>query len=92
MSNKHQARTMVNSGSVHYAVVDKSTIECDSKNKNDFVSKRGVSIPALYKPTHNKSESGLKQKSCSVNKNNVRKIKDSSGISPIITEHLIKTY
>lgn len=50
--------------------------------------KKSVSIPAQYKPIHNKSETGVK-KSCPLHKK--KKIKDPDGL-PYVTDHLIKTY
>ncbi|KAJ2938803.1 hypothetical protein O0L34_g18425 [Tuta absoluta] len=52
--------------------------------------KKSVSIPAQYKPTHNKSESGHKQKSCPLHKK--KKMKDPKQFQPYVSDHLIKTY
>lgn len=53
-------------------------------------TKKSVSIPAQYKPTHNKSETGHKQKSCPVHKK--KKMKDPETFTPFVSDHLIKTY
>lgn len=51
--------------------------------------KKSVSISAQYKHTHNKSESGHKQKSCPLHKK--KKIKDPEAFPPF-SDHLLKTY
>ncbi|KAI8439856.1 hypothetical protein MSG28_001325 [Choristoneura fumiferana] len=42
-----------------------------------------------YKPIHNKSETGHKQKSCSLRK---KEMKDPEAFTPFVSDHLIKTY
>lgn len=51
-------------------------------------NKKSVSISAQYKPIHNKSEAGPKQKSCPLHKKN--KIKEPDPL-PFVSDHLIKT-
>ncbi|XP_026491486.1 protein O-mannosyl-transferase TMTC1-like [Vanessa tameamea] len=64
---------------------DKLRASCQ---KNAY-NKKSVSISAQYKPIHNKSEAGIKQKSCPLHKK--KKIKDSDTL-PYVSDHLIKTY
>ncbi|XP_049865069.1 protein O-mannosyl-transferase TMTC1-like [Pectinophora gossypiella] len=52
--------------------------------------KKSVSLSAQYKPTHNKSETGLKQKSCPLHKK--KKMKDPEPFQQFVSDHLIKTY
>lgn len=68
-----------------------STNDCQRYKNIEYRSKK-VSIPTLYKPTHNKSETGHKHKSCPLHKKNVNKIKEREGLTPFISDHMIKTY
>nr|XP_037870885.1 protein O-mannosyl-transferase TMTC1 isoform X2 [Bombyx mori] len=49
-------------------------------------------LSAQYKPTHNKSETGHKLKSCPLNKKKERRIKDPETFPSFVSDHLIKTY
>lgn len=51
--------------------------------------KKSVSLSSHYKLTHNKSETGQRQKSCPLHKK--KKIKDPE-FTPFVSDHLIKTY
>ncbi|KAJ8724726.1 hypothetical protein PYW07_015684 [Mythimna separata] len=51
--------------------------------------KKSVSLSSHFKLTHNKSESGQRQKSCPLHKK--KKIKDPE-FTPFVSDHLIKTY
>lgn len=82
-----QYKSVVCSGSTTNSVVDKITMN-NCQKPNDY-NKKSVSIPAQYKPTHNKSEIGHKQKSCPLHKK--KKIKDET-FTPFVSDHLIKTY
>ncbi|KOB72218.1 Transmembrane and TPR repeat-containing protein 1 [Operophtera brumata] len=78
-------RTLQTHAGVKCAHVDKvNKISCQ---KN--FSKKSVSISAQYKHTHNKSETGHKQKSCPLHKK--KNIKDPEAFPPF-SDHLIKTY
>lgn len=66
-------------------ITSKKNIENSCQN-----SKKSVSISAQYKPTHNKSEIGHKQKSCPLHKK--KKIEDPESFPSFGSEHLIKTY
>ncbi|XP_060800684.1 protein O-mannosyl-transferase TMTC1 [Amyelois transitella] len=71
---------------------DKDTVVA-SVNKNHCENKdlkKSVSISAQYKPTHNKSDIGHKQKSCPLH--NKKKIKEPETFTPFVSDHLIKTY
>lgn len=86
-SRTFQYKSVVYSGSPANSVADKITMNSCQKT-NDY-NKKSVSIPAQYKPTHNKSEIGHKQKSCPLHKK--KKIKDET-FTPFVSDHLIKTY
>ncbi|KAM3958234.1 protein O-mannosyl-transferase TMTC1 [Aphomia sociella] len=60
------------------------------KNSCQKSIKKSVSISTQYKPTHNKSETGHKRKSCALDKK--KKIKEPESFSPFVSDHLIKTY
>lgn len=51
--------------------------------------KKSVSLSSHYKLTHNKSETGQRQKSCPLHKK--KKMKDPE-FTPFVSDHLIKTY
>lgn len=51
--------------------------------------KKSVSLSGHFKLTHNKSETGQRQKSCPLHKK--KKIKDPE-FTPFVSDHLIKTY
>lgn len=51
--------------------------------------KKSVSLSSHFKLTHNKSETGQRQKSCPLHKK--KKIKDPE-FTPFVSDHLIKTY
>lgn len=86
-SRTFQYKSVVCGGSAAKSVVDKITT--NSCQKPNEYTKKSVSIPAHYKPTHNKSETGHKQKSCPLHKK--KKIKDET-FAPFVSDHLIKTY
>lgn len=85
-SRTFQYKSVVYSGPASNGIVDKLTV--NSCQKTNDCNKKSVSIPAQYKPTHNKSETGHKQKSCPLHKK--KKIKDE--FTPFVSDHLIKTY
>ncbi|KAL4704713.1 hypothetical protein ACJJTC_011497 [Scirpophaga incertulas] len=51
--------------------------------------KKRISLSTLYKPTHNKSETGHKQKSCPLHK---KKMSNPEPFSSFASDQLIKTY
>jgi hypothetical protein len=69
-------------------VRDNKVNDKNSCQKNSL--KKSVSLSAQYKPTHNKSETGHKQKSCPLHKK--KKMKDPETFTPFVSDHLIKTY
>ncbi|KAG6447846.1 protein O-mannosyl-transferase TMTC1 [Manduca sexta] len=77
--------------SVPLAACDANKIlDNNSKKICKKTNEKSVSLSAQYKPTHNKSETGHKQKSCPLHKK--KKIKDPQSFSPFVSNHLIKTY
>ncbi|KAJ0179098.1 hypothetical protein K1T71_004810 [Dendrolimus kikuchii] len=69
--------------------MSKNKLGNSCQNTRQF-SKKSVSLSAQYKPTHNKSEIGHKQKSCRLHKK--KKMKNPEAFPPFASEHLIKTY
>ncbi|CAH0663857.1 unnamed protein product [Chilo suppressalis] len=71
-------------------ILDNNVKDKDNCQKTNNSLKKNVSISTQYKPTHNKSETGHKQKSCPLHKK--KKIKDPESFTPFVSDHLIKTY
>ncbi|XP_073967548.1 LOW QUALITY PROTEIN: protein O-mannosyl-transferase TMTC1-like [Choristoneura fumiferana] len=81
------ASTKIIKSFIHDTKVDNANVKTSCQKRMD--AKKSVSIPAQYKPIHNKSETGHKQKSCSLRK---KEMKDPEAFTPFVSDHLIKTY
>lgn len=88
----NQERTLYSHSDSDSVRVDKTldNNQINSCQKNNDRLKKSVSLSAQYKPTHNKSETGHKQKSCPIHKK--KKMKDPEAFTPFVSDHLIKTY
>ncbi|XP_053599807.1 protein O-mannosyl-transferase TMTC1-like [Plodia interpunctella] len=86
---KADTRTLLNKNNVRRDI--DAILSRDDKNHcQNKDLKKSISISAQYKPTHNKSDTGHKQKSCPLHKK--KKIKQPETFTPFVSDHLIQTY